>query len=109
MGFWWYSGPDCNIYVEMSSVHREKVEGGQTKQGGRRHEVEVGVVGQSQVPDHRQGETQEGDKKCRHIEGLPMVVVDLMMVAMGRPLIVMVVVISNPWSDWRLLLCTSST
>ena len=95
MGFWWDSSPDSNIDVEMGSINREKVEGGQPQQGGRGHEVEVGVVGEGQVPDHRQGEAQEGDEKCRHIKGLPMVV-DLMMVAMGRPLIVMVVMISSP-------------
>ena len=95
VGFWWDSSPDGDIDVEMGSIHREKVERGQTQQGGRGHEVEVGVVGKGQVPDHRQGKAQEGDEKCRHIKGLPMMV-NLMMVAMGRPLMVMVVVISSP-------------
>ena len=97
VSFWWDGSPDSDIDVEMGSVHREKVEGGQAQQGGRGHEVEVGVVGEGQVPDHCQGQAQEGDEKCRHIQGLPMMV-NLMMVAMGRPLIVMVVVvvISNP-------------
>lgn len=97
VSFWWDRRPDGNIDMEMGSIHREKVERGQTQQGGRGHEVEVGVVGKCQVPDHRQGQAEEGDEKCRHIKGLP-VMVNLMMVAMGRPLMVMVVVISNAWS-----------
>ena len=45
VSFWWDGSPDSDIDVEMGSVHREKVEGGQAQQGGRGHEVEVGVVG----------------------------------------------------------------
>ena len=92
--FWWDSSPDGDIDVEVGSIHREKVERGQPQQGGRGHEVEVRVVSKGQVPHHCQSKAQEGDKKCRNIEGLAMMV-DLVVVAVGCPLIVMVVVVSN--------------
>ena len=94
VGFWWNGSPDRNIDVEMGSIHREKVERGQTQQGGRGHEVEVRVVSKGQVPHHCQSKAQEGDKKCRNIEGLAMMV-DLVVVAVGCSLIVMVVMVSN--------------
>ena len=62
--------PHGHVDVEVGAVDGEEVERGQAKQSHRRHEVEVGVVGDGQVPDQGQGQAKERDEKCRDVEGL---------------------------------------
>jgi len=55
------SRPHGHVHVKMSSIDGQKVERCESQQGHGRHEVEVGGVGEPEIPKHDEDQTQHGD------------------------------------------------